>query len=416
MTLKNILIPLFFILNLGNLSLAQVPGFYMKEEKNSAIIPFLKNNNLIIVPVVLNGSKNAYNFLVDTGVKSNILFSKSIGDSLNMNYTRTLNLMGADGNTVLTALVSPHNNLDMGEVEGRLQAILVLQEDFLELERVIGIPIHGIIGYEFFKFNPVKINYDMAQITFYNHDKMKWKPFGYRKINLTFNNYKPYVKSHIVQSNGVDLTGSLLIDTGANHGLLLNRETRPDISLPQKRIETDLGRSLGGDLFGFAGRVHKYKLGTMTFRRVITSYPEETEFSNIIIESGRMGSLGSDILARLSIIIDYTRGRMFYKKGADFHQAFEYDMSGLKIRMTSLSEKRYYISNVQEKSPASAANFKEGDEILSINLLPIGYWELSEINDLLKSEEGDDVWFTIRRNINGQLVEIEKKITLKKQI
>ena len=69
--------------------------------------------------------------------------------------------MGADGKTVLTASVSPNNHFDLGPVEGQVQAILVLDEDFLELEKVIGVPIYGVIGYEFFKYNPINVSIDL---------------------------------------------------------------------------------------------------------------------------------------------------------------------------------------------------------------------------------------------------------------
>ncbi|MBD8488820.1 aspartyl protease family protein [Echinicola sp. CAU 1574] len=394
---------------------AQIPGFFMKEEKNSVNLPFYDFNNLIIMPIAINNGPEL-NFLIDTGVKSNILFSKTVGDELGLYYTRTLNLMGADGKTVLTALVSPNNHFNMGPVEGIVQAVLVLEEDFLELERVIGIPVHGIIGYEFFKFNPIKIDYDSNILTFYQTDRMNWRPFGYRKIDLSFDNYKPYVEGTIQQIDGPGINGKLLIDTGANHGLLLNRETSDQIKLPPKRLQTDLGRSLGGDLFGYVGRVKKYSLGNLNFRRVITSYPDETEFSSIIIESGRLGSLGSEVLARMTFIIDYPRERLLFKKGAGFHHPFEYDMSGIKVRMTSAEEKRYYVSSVRENSPASKANIKPGDEILSINLLPVEYWDLAEINDLLKSEEGKEIHITVKRNIREIPVEVDKTLILQKQL
>lgn len=95
-----------------------------------------------------------------------------------MHYTRKLNLVGADGQTVLSASVSPNNHFDLGPIEGIFQAILVLDEDFLELEKVLGVPIYGVIGHEFFKNNPIKVDYDNGLITFYNRQAFKWKPFG----------------------------------------------------------------------------------------------------------------------------------------------------------------------------------------------------------------------------------------------
>src|SRR5690606_27140305 len=286
---------LWFVLFCGITSTqAQVPGFFIKEKARRVVMPFTQVNHLVIMPVSINGGPEL-NFLFDTGVKSNILFSKKIGDELGLSYSRKLNLIGADGQTVLSASVSTSNRMDLGKVEGVLQAILVLDEDFLELEKVLGIPIYGVIGYEFFKYNPVKIDYDYSKLTFYRENALRWRPFGYRLIDMEIDDNKPYIFSRIRQINGPDLLAKLLIDTGANHSLLLNRESSNDIILPEKSLKSDLGRSLGGDLFGFIGRVERLSLGKINFREVLTSYPNETEFSNIILGTGRLGSLGSEL-------------------------------------------------------------------------------------------------------------------------
>src|SRR5690606_27002441 len=154
---------------------AQVPGFFMKKDSRKVVVPFSQINNLIIIPVSINGGP-PLNFLFDTGVKSNILFSKSIGNELGMSYTRKLNLVGADGQTVLTASVSTNNHLDLGDIGGTMQAVLVLEEEFLELEKVIGVPVFGVIGYEFFKYNPIKIDYDSNKLSFYRASAFKWRP------------------------------------------------------------------------------------------------------------------------------------------------------------------------------------------------------------------------------------------------
>ncbi|NHE57072.1 aspartyl protease family protein [Cyclobacterium plantarum] len=365
----------------------QVPGFYMKEEKRKVKLPFVDSNSLIIMPVSINGGEEV-NFLFDTGVKSNIFFSKTLADKMQMQYTRKLNLVGADGKTVLSASVSPNNHFDLGPVEGIFQAILVLDEDFLELEKVIGVPVYGVIGHEFFKNNPVKIDYDNSTVVFYRRSALKWRPFGYRKMEIELQGNKPYIETTIRQLSGPDLAAKLLIDTGANHGLLLNMETNENIVLPEKNLESDLGRSLGGDLFGFVGRVKRVNIEGLRFRNVITSYPEENEFSEVIIETGREGSLGSDILNRMKIIMDYPRERMLYKKGAKFGDEFKYDMSGLMVRVYSAEDKRFYISQVREDSPADRQGVKMFDEIITINKIPAVFWELSEITELLRSEEG----------------------------
>lgn len=390
-----------FFLFLGSVSFAQVPGFYMKKESRRIKIPFIDSNSLVIIPVSINEGPPV-NFLFDTGVKSNIFFSKTIADELGMEYTRKLNLVGADGQTVLSASVSPNNNFDLGDIEGIYQAILVLDEDFLELEKVIGIPIYGVIGHEFFKNNPVKIDYDNTVITFYRTSALKWRPFAYRSIPLEMIGNKPYIYTNIRQIGGAELEAKLLIDTGANHGLLLNRETTDAIQLPPLTLETDLGRSLGGDLFGLVGRVRRVDINGLKFRNVITSYPDKTEFSNVIVETGRQGSLGSELLNRVKLILDYPRERMHYKKGAKFSEQFYYDMSGMMVRVFSAEEKRFYVSQVREKSPAGQSGIQLYDEITAINKVPSFFWELADVTKLLRSDDGRVITLDILRGAGNE--------------
>lgn len=417
MALRLYLLLILLISPLGIIN-AQVPGFFIKDQSRKVVMPFTQVNNLIILPVSINGGEEL-NFLFDTGVKSNILFSKTMGDELGLSYSRKLNLIGADGHVVLTASVSSKNQIDIGEkLEGVLQSILVLDEDFLELEKVLGIPIYGVIGYEFFKYNPVKIDYDYSRLSFYRADAFKWRPFGYRVMDLQFHDSKPYMISQIKQAGGSVLEAKLLIDTGANHSLLLNRETSDEIILPPIALQSDLGRSLGGDLFGYIGRVDKLQFGMLNFRQVLTSYPDETEFSNIILGTGRLGSLGSELLSRLRLIIDYPRQRIMYRKAATFSQPFEYDMSGITVRYFDVDEKRIYVSQLKDDSPAHKSGVKQFDEIFSINKIPIFFWKLSDINDLFRSEEGKVITLGIYRSTEDE-VEVEElhiSLTLKKQL
>src|SRR5690606_15514739 len=190
--------------------------------------------------------------------------------------------------------------------------------------------------------------------------------------------------------------------TGANHSLLLNRETSEEIILPPIVVETDLGMSLGGDLHGFIGRVERLKLGNLKFRGVLTSYPEKTEFSHIIQETGRSGSLGSELLTRMKLILDYPRERMLFKKGTYFSQPFSYDMSGISVRLISVEENRVYVSQVRENSPAYQVGVQKYDEIISINKVPVEFWKLSDINELFRSEEGREITLELDRESAGK--------------
>ncbi|SEF82156.1 aspartyl protease family protein [Algoriphagus boritolerans] len=418
MTYRKLLFSLILVFKFLDFAQAQVPGFFMKEAARKVRIPFYSSNSLIILPVSING-KGSINFLVDTGVRSNILFSKTLGDALGLEYTRRLSIAGADGSTVIMAQVSPINTLDMGPIEGRLQSLLVLEEDFFELESVIGVPVYGIIGYEFFKFNPVKINYDEGFIDFYRENSIKWKPPFYRKLDLAIEENKAYITAKINQKNGPKLEAKLLIDTGANHGLLLNQETSDAIKMPPVYIESQLGQSLGGVLYGFIGRVNSLKLKNLSMREVLTSYPERNTFSEIIVATGRQGSLGSEVLGRTRLILDYPKKRALVRKGENFYAPFEFDMSGLVLRKIPNDDNRIYVSEVRAGSPAYKTGILPFDEILTLNKVPIFLYELSDVFKMLRSEEGKEIQLEMRRYQGNDLTnynDYKVSIFLKKQI
>ncbi|MCR9014361.1 aspartyl protease family protein [Aquiflexum gelatinilyticum] len=389
-------------------NVAQVPGFYMREKSKKVELPIIVSNNLVVIPLSINNGPPV-NFLLDTGVKTNILFSKTFGNYIGLNYTRKLDLVGADGQTILTASVSPNNYIDMGPLEGIYQTLLVLDEDFMELEQVIGIPVFGVIGYEFFKYNPVKIDYDKQKITFYAGEMMKRKPFGYKKVDIKLDNSKPYIKGEVKQVAGSEIETKLLIDIGANHGLLLNRETSDKIFLPKNHIASDLGRSLGGDLFGYVGRTFLLNINGIKFKDVITSFPEETEFSYVIRESGRQGSIGSEILGRLTVIMDYNREKMYIKRGDTFAVPFEFDMSGITPRLMPSDEKVIFVTQIREGSPAYEAGIRMRDEFQDINNIPIDFWELPDLIKLFRSEEGREIKITMKRYLGDDSSDFEIK-------
>lgn len=418
MTSRKVFLILFFCTQSAFNCWAQVPGFFLKQTQQKAKIPFYSSNSLIILPVSINGNTEV-NFLIDTGVRSNILFSKNLGDALGLEYTRRLSISGADGSTSIMAQVSPINTLDLGEVEGRLQSLLVLEEDFLELESIIGVPVYGIIGYEFFKFNPVKINYDTGVLEFYKTDALKLRPLFYRKMDLSIEDSKAYISAKIIQKQGQKLQAKLLIDTGANHGLLLNEETNPEIVLPETVIESELGQSLGGVLYGFIGRVNSLRLHGLGLDEVLTSYPEKNAFSEVIKATGRVGSLGSEVLGRTRLILDYPRNRLHIRKGLTFFSPFEFDMSGLILRKVPNDDNRIYISDVRPASPAYQIGILPFDEVLKINKVPMFLWELSEIFKLLRSEEGREIQLEMRRYVGNDLTrysDYKVSLFLKKQI
>src|SRR5690606_9730440 len=137
-------------------SRGQTLGFSLANGQTKVQIPIEIYNNLIVVPVVLNHAL-PLRFILDTGVRTAILTEKSFSDILNLAYSRKYTISGPGGEKLVDAYVTNNVSLDMPGVVGRGHALLVLEDDYLELRNYLGTDVHGIIGYELFSRFIVKI-------------------------------------------------------------------------------------------------------------------------------------------------------------------------------------------------------------------------------------------------------------------
>src|SRR5690606_39841901 len=98
---------------LCHLSYAQRPlGFVLEEGRKRVQIPFELRNNLIIVPVVLNGML-PLKFVVDTGVQTGILTQKAFSDILNLPYSQRYIIAGPGVQGYVAAYITNNVSLDL---------------------------------------------------------------------------------------------------------------------------------------------------------------------------------------------------------------------------------------------------------------------------------------------------------------
>ena len=133
---------------LPNLGQAQL-GFTLKQGQHRVQFPIEVVNNLVILPVVLNGQL-PLKFILDTGVRTTILTEKAFSDILNLTYSRHYLVAGPGGEKIVEAYVTNNVTLDMPGIHGEGHAMLVLEQDYLELRNYLGTDVQGILGYELF--------------------------------------------------------------------------------------------------------------------------------------------------------------------------------------------------------------------------------------------------------------------------
>ena len=382
---------------------AQTIGFDIIGGKNKISFPFESYNNLIVVPVILN-HRMPLRFVLDTGVRTSILTDRTFSDILNISYARKIPLVGADGDREIVAYVANGISLKLPGVVGQGQALLVLEEDYLQLKNYLGTEVHGILGYELFNRFIVEIDYESSILTL--HEPYSYKPKRKRNvIHLEVQDTKPYIHTNFQLQDGTTINAKLMLDTGASHSLLLDPDSHPELKLPEKVVRANLGRGLGGDINGYIGRIGSIEFGKYSFDNVISSWPDRGSFVDILRRTGRQGTLGGGLLSRFTVVIDYFNGYLYYRKNQNFNNQFEYDMSGIEIRASGQKLNHFIISLLRKDSPATKIDLQLGDEIVAINGHLTKELTLGEVNSFFRSREG--------RKIRLELLRDDQKIVRK---
>jgi predicted aspartyl protease len=365
---------------------AQTIGFDITGGKNKISFPFESYNNLIVVPVILN-HRMPLRFILDTGVRTSILTDRTFSDILNISYDRKIPLVGADGDRQIVAYVANGISLKLPGVVGQGQALLVLEEDYLQLKNYLGTEVHGILGYEIFSRFIVEIDYENHMLTL--HEPYSYKPKRKRSvIPLEVQDTKPYIYTNFRLEDGTTIAAKLMLDTGASHSLLLDMESHSGLKLPKTVVRTNLGRGLGGDIDGYIGRIKNIEFGRFNFDDVIVSWPDKGSFAEILRKTGRQGTVGGGLMSRFTVVIDYFNGNLYYRKNQNFNNEFEYNMSGIDVKATGQKLNHYIVSRIREDSPATKVDMQIGDEIIAINSHLTADLSLGEVTTFFRLKEG----------------------------
>jgi len=409
--LKHLCIILFFGLGVAISGKGQGLGFTITGGKDKVQIPIEVYNNLVVVPVVLNGTL-PLKFILDTGVRTAILTQKSFSDILNLAYTRKYSITGPGGEKMVDAYVTNNVSLTLPGVQGRGHALLVLEEDYLELRNYLGTDVHGILGYELFSRFIVEVDYEKKLLTLYAPQAFR-KRRKFHPLQITIEDTKPYATVPLVLPGGVRVEAKLLMDSGASHALLLDPLTDERISVPASTVSSSIGRGLGGEIMGKAGRIESISLGHFKLPRVVTNFPDPNSYSDTSsYKIFRNGTIGGEIMSRFTIVYDFPNEKVYLKKNSSFKKAFHYNLSGLTIKSKGAKLNVFEITGVRGGSSADKAGVQAGDILVSINGVDLKEVDLNFVLGLLNRKPGKKIRMEVSRD--GE--RIKKEFVLADQI
>ncbi len=406
----------FFILSFVMISVGSysqnILGFKLPDNVNRVNIPFESYNNLVVIPVILNGVL-PLKFVLDTGVRTTILTEKAFSDILNLNYEKHIIVRGVGGEKLVDAYITNGVSLELPGMKGEGHTMLVLEKDHIELSNYLGTQVHGVFGYEIFSRFIVKIDHTKKVLSLIKPEKFK-KRRKFKAMPITIEDTKPYITAEVTQRNGNKSTMKLMIDTGASHGLLLEPASDTSVVIPKKIIVSNIGRGIGGDLIGKIGRVNKLTFGDFEFEEIIATYPDPNAYMDSI-KMGmtfRHGTLGGEVLSRFTTIFDYSSETLYLKKNAAYKKTFEYNMSGLVIKATGSRLTRFKIEEVRKDSSADKIGIQSGDYVLSVNSNRVESLSLQQVIGMFNSRPNKSLRVELERD--GK--RIFKKFRLERQI
>ena len=409
-----------------NAQFFQIPG-----QQKSQKIKFELVNNLMVIPIEVNGTQ--LSFILDTGVTHPILFNLADRDSIQLNNVSEFEIRGLGNGDPIKALKSTNNAFRLGEIRNYSQQLYVVLDRSMNFSPSLGIPIHGIIGYDLFRDFVVEINYSRKRITF--HNPATYIPKKKRKaatLPLTLVKRKAYLDGEVTLESGKDIPVKLLVDTGSSDAVWLFDDPEKGLAIPERNYEDYLGRGLNGDIYGRRTKVDKVRIGHFELSDAKAAFPYMSSFPKKLYLEGRNGSLGAEILRRFNVIFDFRNRQVTLSKNNKFSDPFHYNMSGIALQHNGMRfvaeqigeyrggatiDKRAFgdikimvgnrtrlslvpeivVSAIRVGSPADEAGLQEGDVILAVNGKKIHKYKLQEVLQMINDRPGKRIRVMIER-------------------
>lgn len=306
--MRRIFILCLFIIN--SLSVFGQNDFQFEKGVDKAVIPFKIINNLIFIPINVNGVE--LNFLLDSGVEETILFGMEDRKEVNFYNIEKITLRGLGSETSIEGLKSTNNILEIKGLKSTNHLFYIVLDQSFNLSSHVGIPVNGIIGYNFLKSNLVEINYAKRRIIVYKDNDKSRKRIQkkFETLPITIERNKPYIQSSVVIKS-VEIPAKLLVDIGNSDAIWLFENKEKGIFIPQKNFEDYLGKGFSGDVEGKRAQIKKFTFSKFEFNSPIVAFPDSSSIKNVRMVKNRAGSIGAEILKRFNLIFDYHNQKMF---------------------------------------------------------------------------------------------------------
>jgi hypothetical protein len=386
------------------------PADYRFASGRSALgIPFNFENDHLMVRARVNGSDPLW-FMLDTGAEATII-NKARMTQLGVQPFGSSSINGG-GNSADFAFA------DVARLEVGGATLLDQRDGVLDLsglERIYGMPMGGLFGYDFFSRFVVRVDYDAKTIDLLEPGDYRYSGSG-SPVPFVLRGRCPHLTSTITVPSLPPLSADLIIDAGAADTVNLTspfvRANRL-LEFARKSPAGGPNTMAGSEKEFFAQTSVRGRLGTIS----LGSFTLKDIPSNLMVGSkgayaseSFSGVVGEGILHRFNAVYDYARNVMILEPNGEFEKPFPGRKTfGATLLSDGADYTTFKVTGVRKDSPAEAAGLKKDDVIVSADGKAAAELRLADLRKLFADEGAHHVLAVTR---DGQPVTIEFTVTL----
>jgi len=371
-----------------------VEDFQFVDGESAEDVPFSFIENHIYLPVNIIGKERLW--VLDCGAGASVIDS-SYAVELGLELEGPVKGIGASGTVDFYFVTVP--SYTMGGIRFNEQRVMAMNMRRL-FQRVLGLDVVGILGYDFLSRFVIKIDYANEKISFYHPEKFEYKGNG-KVID------SPLEHNMFSLPLTVDDTysGKWILDIGATGEDFHYPYARDHNLLDLKGIDV----MAAGAAAEFMVRTSQFKtmsLEDFTIKNPLIGVPR-AEGQGAFSHRGVVGNIGNSFLRHFVLYLDYKNQRVILEKGDNYDKEFPKPKSGLQLLYTTDHDIEVHF--VAQNTPAELAGFKKGDIIKTINGIDVQHYDgIIAIRKLLRERAGITYTFEIVRE-NQRMV---KRLTL----
>jgi hypothetical protein len=369
-------------------------------------IPFTMEANHIVFKVSVNG-REPMAFILDTGADQEVIDEKRMAAFGLKTYAGTTTTGG--GNSAPYNYAKDATFTLPGVTLSRQHVALI---DQTGLERALGVPFGGILGYDFISRFVVEIDYAKKLITLHDPKKFNYTGKGFI-VPVTFDNGIPFADG-VITVAGKTIPAYFVLDSGAAETMTL---TSPFVkandlaNLAQTNATVNRPAGLEKQFFAqnnVRGHIDKLQLGQMEVRSIPINMSVNT--TGAYASENFSGTVGESIFSRYHVFLDYPHNRVILEPTPEADKPFpERKTYGLSLLASGDDLHTYTVSAVRPESAAASDGFNKGDIVSALDGKPASQFTLADLRDAL-SQEGTKHSLSVVRN--GQTVNIPFEVKL----